>query len=233
MCAFPFVGAICALFCAVWILFGTRFCAFFGKTISAHILALGFTLIPVFVSGGIHADGFMDTCDALGSHASRERKLEILKDSHSGAFAVLACVLYFLSFYVLSLEFCTQILRFPFTLRDLLPVLSIFLYSRFLSALSVATFPIAKNSGLVHTFSSSSAKLFTALFCEIMIFLLSLCLIYFCGRKGIFPLFSSLAVFAIYFAVSKHNFGGITGDTAGWFVQLCELAGLMLTVICL
>ena len=34
-------------------------------------------------------DGFCDTCDALASHQDRARKLEILKDSRVGAFAVL------------------------------------------------------------------------------------------------------------------------------------------------
>lgn len=41
-----------------------------------------------------HADGFMDTMDALHSYRDRERKLEILKDSHIGAFAVICFVMY-------------------------------------------------------------------------------------------------------------------------------------------
>ncbi len=53
------------------------------------------TLIPVFVSGGIHLDGFMDTMDALGSWGDKEKKLEILKDSHNGAFAVIGICCYF------------------------------------------------------------------------------------------------------------------------------------------
>ncbi|WP_294430718.1 adenosylcobinamide-GDP ribazoletransferase [uncultured Treponema sp.] len=226
MCAFPFVGALIAFFCAIWLFWGWRLFAVFGKNLSPHILALGLTLIPILISGGIHIDGFMDTCDALASHASREKKLEILKDSHSGAFAVLGCVIYFLSFYIISLELCTRFLNFHMDFRFLLPILSVFLFSRFFSALAVATFPIAKDSGLVHTFSTSTAKLFTALFCEIMIFIISITLIFFCGRNGILPLFSSLAAFLFYYLLTKQNFGGITGDTAGWFVQISELAGL-------
>ena len=38
---------------------------------------------------GFHVDGFMDTMDALHSYQPRERKLEILKDSHIGAFSVI------------------------------------------------------------------------------------------------------------------------------------------------
>ena len=52
-------------------------------------------LISVFVTGGIHLDGLLDTADAMSSYQERERRLEILKDSHAGAFAVITCVVYF------------------------------------------------------------------------------------------------------------------------------------------
>ncbi len=43
----------------------------------------------------LHLDGFMDTCDALPGGLSRARRLQILRDSHVGAFAVVgvACLL--------------------------------------------------------------------------------------------------------------------------------------------
>ena len=37
-------------------------------------------LIPVFITGGIHLDGFLDTQDALSSWQTKERRLEILKE---------------------------------------------------------------------------------------------------------------------------------------------------------
>lgn len=42
---------------------------------------------------------FCDTTDALSSHQPRERKLEILKDSHTGAFAVIWCAVYFILYF--------------------------------------------------------------------------------------------------------------------------------------
>ena len=44
----------------------------------------GAVLLPLAYTGGIHMDGFCDTCDALASHQDRARKLEILKDSRVG-----------------------------------------------------------------------------------------------------------------------------------------------------
>ena len=48
-------------------------------------------LIPVLITGGIHLDGLLDTADALSSWQTRERRLEILKDSHAGALAIIVC----------------------------------------------------------------------------------------------------------------------------------------------
>ena len=46
-------------------------------------------------------DGLCDTADALASHQTREKKLEILKDSHTGAFAVIGCCAYLLLTFAL------------------------------------------------------------------------------------------------------------------------------------
>jgi adenosylcobinamide-GDP ribazoletransferase len=52
---------------------------------------VGSTIVVVLllvVSGALHADGLMDTCDAVFGHASPERRLEIMRDPHVGAFGV-------------------------------------------------------------------------------------------------------------------------------------------------
>ncbi len=50
--------------------------------------AAAFTAV-VLLSGAIHFDGFLDSCDALFASTSVERRLEILKDPRHGTFAVL------------------------------------------------------------------------------------------------------------------------------------------------
>lgn len=47
-------------------------------------------ILPCLISGGIHMDGFMDTCDAVFSRRDIEERLRILKDVHTGSFAVIA-----------------------------------------------------------------------------------------------------------------------------------------------
>src|SRR5208337_708974 len=47
----------------------------------------------VFLTGGLHLDGLMDTVDGVYGGRSREERLAFMKDSHVGAFGVLAAVL--------------------------------------------------------------------------------------------------------------------------------------------
>ncbi|HAS72872.1 MAG TPA: adenosylcobinamide-GDP ribazoletransferase, partial [Clostridiales bacterium UBA8960] len=64
------------------------------------LLSLLTMLVYLMVTGGIHLDGLADSFDGLFSRRSRERTLEIMKDSHIGTFGVIALILYFMSFFV-------------------------------------------------------------------------------------------------------------------------------------
>ena len=99
MCFFPVVGVITGLLQAgagYLILEYTSF----GKLFFAAVM----TLIPVLVTGGIHLDGYADTIDALSSYGDREKKLQILKDPHTGAFAVIGLCVYFVAVLALWSE---------------------------------------------------------------------------------------------------------------------------------
>ena len=83
MCFFPLVGVVIGLLLAGWVWLSG------ALGFGAILRGAGSVLIPAAVSGGIHLDGFADTCDALASNAGPERRGEILKDPHTGAFAVI------------------------------------------------------------------------------------------------------------------------------------------------
>lgn len=79
MCAFPLVGAVIgAGEFAIWYLFG--FLLQWSEVFTAALL----TIFPILITGGIHMDGFLDTVDAKSSYKSKEEKLQILKDPHTG-----------------------------------------------------------------------------------------------------------------------------------------------------
>lgn len=50
----------------------------------------------VLITGALHEDGFADFCDGFGGGVTRQRTLEIMKDSHIGTYGVLGLILYFL-----------------------------------------------------------------------------------------------------------------------------------------
>ena len=91
MVAFPLIGAV----------IGALWCVCGALPLPDMLRAAGFCLIPVAVTGGIHLDGYADTSDALSSYGDREKKLDILKDPHCGAFAVIRLCSYFTLYFAL------------------------------------------------------------------------------------------------------------------------------------
>jgi len=84
---YPLVGVVLgSLLCgAAWLLQFSH---------GAPLVQAGLLLfIWVLLSGGLHLDGLLDSCDALFAPVSRERRLQILKDVHTGAFGVIGLVL--------------------------------------------------------------------------------------------------------------------------------------------
>ena len=102
MCFFPVIGCVIGALLYVWGIVGGEtfgYDSFFFTSVCV--------LLPVLITGGIHLDGLLDTSDSLSSYKPTEEKLQILKDSHAGAFAIIigicivcyirnfSCIIYF------------------------------------------------------------------------------------------------------------------------------------------
>lgn len=171
---------------------------------------------PASDHGGFHVDGFMDTMDAFHSYQPKERKLEIMKDSHIGAFSVISLAL----LGMLWLAAISEINR-----AGTFGVMCAgFMLSRVLSGISVVTFPSAKKEGLLYLFADKAQrdKVKLALYAQ---GILCAGFMLFCSLKGgILAIAAALGVFWYYYRKTKKELGGITGDTAGYFVVICETA---------
>ena len=213
-CFFPLVGALIGgIGYGLYYLFD--FLAFPPLLVAACV-----TVLPVLVTGGIHLDGYADTCDALSSYGDRTKKLEILKDPHCGAFAVIRLCSYFLATFAL----CTCV---RFTPRaGALWALALVL-ERALSGYAVAAFPMAKNTGLAHTFATAADKTVVR---RVLAALAAVLCVGMAALGGWALVLAALAVLWRYHTVSRKQFGGITGDLAGWFLQTAEL--WMLAALC-
>ena len=135
--AFPLVGFAVGICELLWL--------WIAQVLDLHTILTGavLTALPIWVTGGIHLDGFCDVCDARASHQSRERKLEILKDSNVGAFAVIHCVLLLLLTFGLWCQLNLEDSEMWGALV-LLPV-----FSRCLSAFGALSLPNARGSGML------------------------------------------------------------------------------------
>ena len=216
MCFFPLIGAVSGLL----------------SVLACHLLGLAglgsipvaavLTVIPIIVTGGIHLDGLLDTADALSSHRSIEERLEIMKDSHAGAFAIIigAC------FFLLQFAFYTEA-----DLHEVILIGTGFILSRAYSGLALVIYPKAKNSGLLRAFSNAAvgSRVVVTMVCYIIA--VSVALILLDPKKGSLEAIIALAVFFWYRVFSARKFGGITGDTEGFFLQISELAMLIAVVV--
>ena len=134
MCFFPWIGGVIGLFFFGWAVLCEKFAV--GNVCYALIGAA----IPLMISGGFHVDGYMDTMDAFHSYQSREKKLEILKDSHIGAFAAIMLALYYMIDIAAISEIHTQ--------KAVSAVAAVFFLARCFSGIAVMTLQPAKKEGL-------------------------------------------------------------------------------------
>ncbi len=212
LCFLPLVGALIGLCEWLWFIF----C--FGSKMAPLFYAVGATLIPVLVSGGIHLDGLTDTCDALGSHAEPEKRLEIMKDPHVGAFGVLGMV----AFLMTEAALFAQVYEKPYIL---FPIWVGFVGARMAGAAAIISIPCAKNTGLAYVFSANSERQAAARVLHIQqIAFVLVCMLMQLKVYMVFLLAVYFAWSYLYERFCVTKFGGITGDLAGFLISTMELA---------
>ncbi len=217
LCFFPLVGGVIGVFFLIWQLICDR--VGIGLLLRGAVAAA----IPIMITGGIHLDGFCDVSDAMASWGDKARRLEIMKDSHIGAFAVIRMVLYFaleIAVYSESNGKAAAIIAVGFVL------------SRCLSGIAAVTFKSAKNEGSLYAFVNPAHRTITRISLAISAFCCMAAML-FISPTGLFTIVVAFAFFVYYRHFSYKNFGGITGDLAGWFLQICELLTAFSAVIIL
>lgn len=215
-CFLPVVGVAIAALLVFWL----WLCDALGL---GPFLSCAFcVVIPLLVTGGIHMDGFCDTMDALCSHQDAARCLEIMKDSHSGAFAVIFCGAYLVANFGLADEGR----HFPAVFC------AIYVMSRAVSLLSVSSKKNARGSGMLLALQKplhakavrGAAAAWMALAAAVMLWNDM--------PAGLGAIVACPIVWWSYHHVTKKRFGGITGDTSGFFVQTLELGMLIGMALC-
>jgi adenosylcobinamide-GDP ribazoletransferase len=175
----------------------------------------------VAITRGLHLDGFMDVCDGLFGGYTLERRLEIMRDSHVGAFAVIGAA----SLLLLKYGALVSLLTLPTPGKEW--VLLLFpTFSRWAIVVLLGAFPYARRQGLGSPFHQGRAKLATIIATAIATS--ASVLLGGIGGAGILAGVSILAWF-LGWGMSR-MLGGLTGDTYGATNELAEVAALMAAV---
>lgn len=185
---------------------------------SPFLSAVLVTVWWIFVTGGLHLDGLADTADGVWGGTTKERRLEIMKDSRIGAFGVLTLI----SFILLKTGTLNELFGFyddnKYRALIIAPVLG-----RWVSVFSIYYFDSARNDGLGAFFKKyvSLKELLYALIFTVFITLVV------GGLAGATAL-ASVTVLAIVFSTFlSGKLGGLTGDTYGSMTEGAELITLL------
>lgn len=207
---FPLVGAVIGAFLmGYWWLLAGR--------ISLELVALGAVIFEFLFTGGLHADGFMDTCDGLFSGRDKERKLAIMKDSRVGSNGVIGFVfLVLLKWQLLLIVSQTYIYEVLF----IMPLLS-----RYGLTLSIRLFPYARPEGMGKAFAVYSPK--STLWISTI---LTLWPVFLYGWHYLLYMGSVIAINLILNQFIMKQIDGVTGDTYGFVIETTELIFLMVVI---
>lgn len=190
---------------------------------STMITAAIIMIVPFILTGMLHLDGFMDVCDALLSRRSKEEKLRILKDSHTGAFAVIALAMLF------TVNFAAV-----YTVVDmntnLLGLIFIPIISRSLIGYLLLSKEAMKGSSLGAFFKQGTGVVDRALLMMALIVATFTAIVFVNVKVGI--MVSVMIVTALLLVDNCcREFDGISGDTAGFGLVMAETVGILILAL--
>lgn len=177
-------------------------------------------LAEIIITGGLMYDGFMDTADGVFSARSRERMLEIMKDSHVGSNAVLAIIILLLLKIAAYLELNAETLTWV--------LLTMSVATRTFMVVFIVNFPYARKEGIGHMFTKYAKPFYTYIAFTVCAGIIAACGLQYLAVAGI-----CFAVTLIIAQYLKTQLGGLTGDTYGALTECGNVIYLLTAVFLL
>lgn len=187
-------------------------------------------IASIFITGALHEDGLADLVDGLGGARTREKALEIMKDSRIGAYGSVALISTILGKFIFLSALAQVSLSLTF-----FTILAASIFSRFLVLVAMTCLPYSGDISFSKSkamFAGPRLSIFTvgALW-TIFLFLI----IYFCYSSWVWlgGFFTSIVVLLLLLRIFYIRLGGVNGDALGAIQQITEVSfyfGLLLLV---
>jgi adenosylcobinamide-GDP ribazoletransferase len=206
---YPFVGLVIGTL--VWLAW--KGALFIFPSFVAGIITLA---VWAILTGGLHLDGLADCCDGLFVSAGKERRLEIMKDPHVGAFGVIGVVL------VLLLKAATLVSLASGSGLGILLAASLARWC----ILPAGLLPLARPSGMGADFAAGFQRSFIGWSAFIPI-----AIVVFLGLRGVLAALAGIAAAGSVLWLAKSRIGGVTGDVFGMLVEIVETVVLLTFLI--
>lgn len=214
---FPVVGMVIGL-----ILF-LAFCLLGRIIYSPMVMAVILVIIEVVLTGGLHLDGLADTFDGIFSYRSKQKMLDIMKDSRLGTNGGLVLILYFFLKVALLVEGSSE---FPAVMPIMVLISPVI--ARLNSVVNCGAAPYARATGMGKTFVDHTdgvavgiATILTLAFVGGTFYLIELPY----TMLIIIPIVMILGY--LFAKLMTRKIGGITGDTLGAVVEISEIIVLL------
>lgn len=204
----PLVGAVIGFCISKWAIGYPYLCSY------AILPAVVGAVIPSILSAGAHLDGFFRTMDAFFSNEPREGKLQILEDTHGGYFAIIACVWYFM----LAIGIWSEM-----PVDGLFILAYSYVISRALYGISILSFKHAKESKCSVYVPEKGLRIFEVLLLLVYVAICGIQMVRLNREVGLACLGGAAIAFFLHLYIARKHFGGITEDSASFFVHICEV----------
>lgn len=208
MRAFPLIGGAIGLAGGSVFLVATL-------ALPAAVAALLAVLAMVLATGALHEDGLADTADGLGARGGREQRLEVMRDSRTGAFGVLALV------FSIGLR-AACLAEAPGGLAGLGAMVAAAALSRGLIPAAMQVMPPARADGLGASSGVPDASI--AALAAVLGVLLAAAGI---GLAVPAAVLAAVLLGGVVVWVARRALGGYTGDVLGAVQQAAELGVLL------
>ncbi|HLB28160.1 MAG TPA: adenosylcobinamide-GDP ribazoletransferase, partial [Dehalococcoidales bacterium] len=213
---YPLVGLIIGLFLAGlnWL---------FSLVLPVALANALLLVSLVIITGALHLDGFIDTCDGIAGHKPAEARWQVMHDSRTGAFGVVGAVLLLLLKYV-SLNSVPAGLLTPTLI--MMPVLG-----RWAMVFAIFAYPYARPEGLGKVIKPGATWLTFAAATAITLAIgigIAWIGLYVTAAVTMLGIWVIIVLAAAFF---KRMFAGLTGDTYGAINEIAEVGALILITL--